>query len=55
MRSTVKSKADEFVESFLKPQFIKDPPKGHEWNYIADIFTKWHQRYFSGRTDPGLC
>ena len=46
VKSSVKSRADEFVESFLKPQFIEDPPKDHEWNYIVDIFTKWHQRYF---------
>jgi hypothetical protein len=42
----VKCKADEFVESFLKPNFIKEPPKDHQWNYPVDIFTKWYQRYF---------
>jgi len=34
-----------FVESFLKPEFIKPPPRDHQWNYAVDIFTKWHQRY----------
>ena len=46
LKPAVKSKADEFVESFLKPTFIKDPPKDYEWNYVVDIFTKWYQRYF---------
>ena len=45
-KAAVKYKADEFVESFLKPRFIKPPPKDYEWNYPVDIFTKWHQRYF---------
>lgn len=45
LKSTVKNKADDFVESFLKPNFIEEPPKDYEWNYIVDIFTKWHQRY----------
>ncbi len=46
MKSAVENKADDFVESFLKPQFIKDPPKDLAWNYVVDISTKWHQRYF---------
>jgi hypothetical protein len=45
-KAAVKYNADEFVESFLKPTFIKDPPKDYQWNYVVDIFTKWHQRYF---------
>ena len=46
LKSDVKTKADEFVESFLKPNFIKEPPKDYQWNYPVDISTKWHQRYF---------
>jgi len=46
VKATVKCRADDFVESFLKPQFIKPPPRDYEWNYPVDIFTKWHQRYF---------
>lgn len=46
VKSMVKSRADEFVESFLKPQSFKDQPKDYQWNYIVGIFTKWHQRYF---------
>ena len=46
LKSVVKTKADEFVESFLKPLFIKEPPKDYQWNYPVDIFTRWYQRYF---------
>ena len=30
----------------LKPKFIKPPPKDPKWNYIIDIFTKWHSSFF---------
>lgn len=46
LKSVVKTRADQFVESFLKPHFIKEPPKDYQWNYIVDIFTKWHQSCF---------
>ncbi len=46
LKSVVKTRADEFVETFLKPNFIKERPKDYQWNYPVDIFTKWYQRYF---------
>lgn len=46
LKSVVKAKADEFVESFLKPHSIKVPPKDYQWNYPVDVFTKWHQSNF---------
>lgn len=46
LKSDVKARADEFVESFLKPNFIKEMPEDYQWNYPVDVFTKWHQRYF---------
>ena len=42
----VQSKADHFVGSYLKPTFIIRPPKDPKFNYIVEIFTKWHQRHF---------
>lgn len=45
LKSDVKARADEFVESFLRPNFIKELPKDYQWNYPVDVFTKWHQRY----------
>ena len=29
-----------------KPQYIKAPPEDARWNYIVDLFTKWHRNYF---------
>jgi len=46
LKLEVQRKADEFLESYLKPAFIRPPPEDHQWNYIVDLFTKWHQRYF---------
>lgn len=42
----VQKKADLLVESYLKPNFILPPPEDMQWNYIVDIYTKWHQRFF---------
>jgi hypothetical protein len=46
LKAEVQSKADELIEEFLKPNFIKKPPKKPRWNYIIDIHTKWHQSFF---------
>lgn len=42
----VETKANEFVESFLKPEYIKPPPEDMRFNYIVDIYTKWYRSYF---------
>jgi hypothetical protein len=42
----VKKKADQLVETFLKPNFIKPPPADTQWNYIVDIYTKWYRGNF---------
>jgi hypothetical protein len=46
LKHEVQKKADTLLESYLRPTFILPPPKEPAWNYIVDIFTKWHQRYF---------
>ena len=47
-RSRPKSRRrqDDFVETYLKPTYIKPPPKDQRWNDIIDVFTKWHRRFF---------
>jgi hypothetical protein len=45
-KAEVERKADELIESFLKPEFVKPPPEGTEWNYIVDIYGKWYRSYF---------
>lgn len=46
LKKEVQEKADKLVEEFLKPDFIKKPPKKPRWNYIIDIHTKWHRSFF---------
>lgn len=46
LTASVKAKAEALVEEFLKPEFIKPPPKNWRWNYIIDIHSKWHSSFF---------
>jgi hypothetical protein len=46
IKAEVETGAKELVETYLKPTFIKPPPKDAKWNYIIDIFTKWHRGFF---------
>jgi hypothetical protein len=45
-KALVQDKATVLVEEFLKPQFIKPPPKKCRWNYLIDIHSKWHRSFF---------
>lgn len=45
LRTRVEQQAQELVERFLKPEYIRPPP-GRQLNYIIDIFTKWYRSYF---------
>lgn len=40
-KPAVQDKADELIQSFLKPNFVKEPPEESQWNYIVDIETCW--------------
>ena len=46
VKAAVKIKADNLVEAVLKPTHVKPPPEDTTFNYVADIYTKWHGRYF---------
>jgi hypothetical protein len=46
VKAEVETKATELVNAFLKPEYIKPPPKNAKWNYIIDLYTKWHRNYF---------
>lgn len=46
LKSEVEKSAQELIEKVLKPEHIKPPRKGFQFNYVVDIFTKWHQSYF---------
>ena len=42
----LQTKATELVDTVLKPAHVKPPRKNTRWNYIVDIYTKWHRNYF---------
>jgi hypothetical protein len=46
LKAEVEKKAEALVAEFLKPQFIKPPPKNWRFNYIIDIHSKWHRSFF---------
>ncbi|MBI5114869.1 hypothetical protein HZA56_00170 [Candidatus Poribacteria bacterium] len=42
LKATVEARSNELVESVLKPRSIQPPPEDDRFNYIVDIYTKWH-------------
>jgi hypothetical protein len=46
VKTEVETKANELVESFLKPEYIEPPPEDMRFNYVVDIYTKWYRNYF---------
>jgi hypothetical protein len=46
VKAELETKANKLVEEVLKPQHVKPPPSDARFNYIVDIFTKWHGGYF---------
>ena len=46
LKADVQRKADALVESALRPAHVKPPPESPRFNYIIDIWTKWHRSYF---------
>lgn len=43
VKKEVTAKANEIVETMFKPRYIKPPPTKPRFNYIVDIYTKWHK------------
>jgi hypothetical protein len=39
-------KAQQLIDDHLRPALVKAPPKRPQFNYVIDLFTKWHQSYF---------
>ncbi len=46
LKNEVKVKTDSLIDNVLKPKHIKPPPEDNDFNYIVDIFSKWHRSYF---------
>ena len=34
------------IEQELRPTAIQPPPPDPQWNYLVDLHTKWHGRFF---------
>jgi len=46
LKREVTTKANELIETALKPKHIQPPPENPQFNYIVDIYGKWYHRYF---------
>ena len=46
LKRAVTTKANELIETVLKPKHIQPPPENPQFNYIVDIYGKWYHRYF---------
>ncbi len=46
LKREVTTKANELIETVLKPKHIQPPPENPQFNYIVDIYGKWYQRSF---------
>ena len=45
-KRAVEAKARDLIESYLRPNNVKPPPPDAQFNYIVDVTTKWHGKYF---------
>ena len=45
-RSEIETKAKDLIEKELKPMHVQPPPPEPRFNYVIDLVTKWHGRYF---------
>jgi hypothetical protein len=46
LNAEVEAKATKLVEDVLKPRHVQPPPKEPRFNYIIDLWSKWHRSYF---------
>jgi len=46
LKAEVERRAQELLETVLKPKYIQPPPENPQFNYVMDIYTKWYRSYF---------
>src|SRR5438046_8885752 len=46
LKMEVTTKANELIETELKPKNIQPPPENPQFNYIVNIYGKWYQQAF---------
>jgi hypothetical protein len=42
----LEAKATELINTILRLEHVRPPPKNAKWNYIVDLYNKWHRNYF---------
>jgi hypothetical protein len=38
--------ANKVIETVIKPKYLEPPPTDNDFNYIADIYSRWYRNYF---------
>ena len=46
VKTNMEAKANDLIETVLKPNHIKPPSGDERFNYIVDIYSKWYRSYF---------
>jgi hypothetical protein len=46
LKAEVETKAQELIDTVLRPRHVQPPPKGMQFNYITDITAAWYRGYF---------
>jgi hypothetical protein len=46
LKAAVTTETGEFIEKVLKPKCVQPPPKEPRFNYVIDVWSKWHRNYF---------
>src|SRR5256714_11711989 len=46
LKMEVTTKANELIETVLKPRYIQPPPENPQFNYVVNIYGKWYHKAF---------
>jgi hypothetical protein len=46
LKAEVTTRANELIDTVLKPKYIQPPPENPRFNYIVDIYGKWYHSAF---------
>lgn len=46
LKAEVTARANELIETTLKPRHVQPPPENPQFNYVEDLYTKWYRGYF---------
>jgi hypothetical protein len=46
LKGEVSRRADALLENVIMPARVVPPPPDMQWNYLVNLYTKWHGSYF---------